>query len=197
MWVAKSVALDNHVHKISIVEGESLLGYEDVIHYWEENSEFRDFYFSILQKAPLEAFFWENRPVTKSNIKQAYEFVLVYSPQLSRVHADPSPFEDKFKLQPAGQSVITFENLGRDAELIVPCPIAAQNIYAHFASFIRQAPEDQKHDLFITVANSLKNRVNNHPTWVSTSGLGVYWLHIRLDTRPKYYSYQAYRQFDK
>ena len=197
MWVAKSVALDNHVHKISIVEGESLLGYEDVIHYWQDNSEFRDFYFSILQESSLDAFFWENPPVTKSNINQAYEFVLVHSPQLSRVHSDPSPFEDKFKLQPADQSVIAFENLGRDAELIVPCPIAAQNIYAHFASFIRQAPEYQKHDLFITVANSLNNRINNHPTWVSTSGLGVYWLHIRLDTRPKYYSYQAYRQFDK
>ena len=197
MWVAKSVALDNHVHKISIVEGESLLGYEDVIHYWQENSEFRDFYFSILQKSSLDAFFWENPPLTKSNIKRAYEFVLVHSPPLSRVQADPSPFEDKFKLQLAGQSVIAFENLGRDAELIVPCPIAAQNIYAHFASFIRQAPEDQKHDLFITVANSLTTRINNHPTWVSTSGLGVYWLHIRLDTRPKYYSYQAYRQFDK
>ena len=197
MWEEQSNALDKNVHKYSLFDGSYHLTYEDVIHYWQENSEFRGFYFSILQKSPLDAFFWENPPVTKSNIKQAYEFVLVNSPQLSGVSADPSPFQDKFKWQPPGQSVIAFENIGRDAELIVPCPIGDLNLYAHFASFIRQAPEDQKHDLFITVANSLKNRINNHPTWVSTSGLGVYWLHIRLDTRPKYYSYEAYRQLDE
>ena len=30
--------------------------------------------------------------------------------------------------------------------------------------------------------------------WLSTAGLGVYWLHLRLDTRPKYYSFQPYRK---
>jgi hypothetical protein len=91
--------------------------------------------------------------------------------------------------------VIAFENLGRDAQLIVPYPILTQNVYAHFASFIRGAPENQKHDLFMVLANSLKSRIHQKPTWVSTSGLGVYWLHIRLDTSPKYYSYQPYRKF--
>ena len=33
------------------------------------------------------------------------------------------------------------------------------------------------------------------PAWVSTSGLGVSWLHIRIDTRPKYYSYAPFRAF--
>ncbi len=28
---------------------------------------------------------------------------------------------------------------------------------------------------------------------VSTNGLGVAWLHVRLDTRPKYYTFQPYR----
>lgn len=30
--------------------------------------------------------------------------------------------------------------------------------------------------------------------WCSTSGLGVYWLHIRLDQYPKYYTYRPYKQ---
>ena len=195
MWIAESIAIDSGIHKISLLMDGSHLSYENVIQYWYENYEFRDFYFSILRESPFDAFFWENPPVTKSNIKQAYEFVLVNSPQLSKVDADPTSFQDKFNLRPPGQNAIAFENLGRDAELIVPCPIAPHHLYAHFASFIREAPEGQKHDLFTTVANSLKNRMNDKPPWVSTSGLGVYWLHIRLDARPKYYSYEAYRHF--
>jgi len=30
-------------------------------------------------------------------------------------------------------------------------------------------------------------------TWLSTSGLGVGWLHVRLDSRPKYYTYEPYK----
>ena len=29
--------------------------------------------------------------------------------------------------------------------------------------------------------------------WVSTSGLGVYWLHVRLDSYPKYYQHAPYK----
>lgn len=195
MWIAKHTILDDNIHKFILFEGESRLSYEDVIRYWRENPEFRDFYFSLLQESPFDAFFWENPPITKSNINQVYEFVLVNSPQLTRASADTSPFAEKFKSVSSSESIVAFENLGRDAELIVPCPIAPQSIYAHLGSFIREASETQKHDLFIALANSLKNKINNKPTWVSTSGLGAYWLHIRLDTRPKYYSYQSYRQF--
>lgn len=28
--------------------------------------------------------------------------------------------------------------------------------------------------------------------WLSTSGLGVYWLHFRIDARPKYYQYSEF-----
>jgi hypothetical protein len=195
IWEAKTEVIDNNVHKITLFAGESQLSYEGVIRYWLTDSEFREFYFSVLHASPFDSYFWENPPVTKSNVKQAYEFVLVNSPQLAKVSADPSPFQEKFDPNLTGQSVVAFENLGKDAELIVPCPLAEQSIYAHFASFVRGAPEEQKHDLLIVLANALNSRINNDPTWVSTSGLGVYWLHIRLDTRPKYYSYQPYRQY--
>lgn len=194
MWDVQSNALDKNVHKYSLFENGSQLTYEDVIHTWREHTRFREFYFSILAGSAFDAYFWENPPVTTSNIKQAYEFVLVNSSQLSRVRADPAPFQEKFNSIQSNESILTFENLGRDAELIVPCPVAEQNIYTHFASFIRNAPDHQKHALFITMANSLTNRIETNPTWVSTSGLGVYWLHIRLDARPKYYSYQPYRR---
>ena len=197
MWSVKSVELDQHIRKITLFEGESLLSYEIVINYWLESTEFRNFYFSVLRDSPFDAYFWEHPPVSNLNIKQVYEFVLVPSPQLSKVSADPSSFQEKFNSKQFDENILTFENLGRDAELIVPHPIMEKNIYAHFASFIRNAPENQKHDLFRILANALGKKISNKPTWVSTSGLGVYWLHIRLDSRPKYYSYEPYRRLDE
>ncbi len=31
------------------------------------------------------------------------------------------------------------------------------------------------------------------PRWLNTSGLGVPWLHVRIDSRPKYITYRPYR----
>jgi hypothetical protein len=193
MWEAGLEIIDNNTHKFSLLENEVPLSYERVIRYWQDDFEFRGFYFSILRESSFDAFFWENPPLTKSSLDQNYEFVLVNSPQLSKVTADPASFQEQFNAESLSNDILSFENLGRDAQLIVPRAVGPQDIYPHLSTFIRNGPENQKHDLFITLGNSLAKRVNNHPTWVSTSGLGVYWLHIRLDTRPKYYSYQAYR----
>ena len=196
MWRFKSTALDENVQKITLYKWGTRLTYKSVISLWRSNPGFRSFYFSVLQKAPFNAFFWEHPPVATSNINQPYEFVLVDSPQLSKIAADSSPFQDIFNPTPSDDpAVITFGNLSRDAELVVPTPVAPHHIYTHLASFIRNAPDTQKHDLFISLAKQTEDNINNKPLWVSTSGLGVYWLHIRLDTRPKYYTYQPYRQF--
>lgn len=196
MWVGQPTMFNKNTCKFNLFEDKKPLSYEKVVHYWQDNFEFRVFYFSILEDAPFEAFFWENPPITKLNSQQAYEFVLVNSPQLSGIVANSRTFQAQWTAATAGQTVVAFENLSGDAELIAPCPLVSHAIYAHFATFIRQAPEDQKHDLFMLLAASLRHSIRNQPLWVSTSGLGVYWLHIRLDTRPKYYTYQAYRRWE-
>jgi len=197
MWSAKQTTLNDDVHKFSIQKGRNQLRYADVIRLWRNDPKFRNFYCSILKDSKFNAFFWENPPVAYSTINQPYEFVLVNSPQLSKVSADSSPFQDKFNPTSEDQTVLTFGNLSHDSELIVPCPVAPHRIYTHFASFVRNAPDGQMHDLFTSLAKTLTERISSRPTWVSTSGLGVYWLHIRLDARPKYYTYQPYRQFDE
>ncbi len=197
MWEVKSKIIDSNTYKFSLFKDGSPLTYEQVIHDWQGNHEFRRYYFSILEEPIFDAFFWENPPITKSNLDQNYEFVLVNSSQLSKVNADSNPFLEKFNSNSLNNSVIAFENLGHDAELIVPCPITSKNTYAHLAEFIRNGPENQKHDLFVILGNSLMRKINSNPVWVSTSGLGVYWLHIRLDSRPKYYSYQPYCQYSE
>ena len=54
----------------------------------------------------------------------------------------------------------------------------------------------QLHNFWIAVAETFEDQIShfseNQPMWLSTCGTGVYWLHVRLDTRPKYYSYDEY-----
>jgi len=45
-----------------------------------------------------------------------------------------------------------------------------------------------------STARAITARLSDRPLWVSTSGLGVAWLHVRLDARPKYYQYTPYRE---
>ncbi|MCU0447112.1 MAG: hypothetical protein MUE85_19630 [Microscillaceae bacterium] len=81
--------------------------------------------------------------------------------------------------------------------MLAPCPRSEQQNYTHLARFVRQAPDYQRHQLWQTLALALEQRINAQPTWLSTAGLGVYWLHIRLDKIPKYYHFQPYKIFDK
>ncbi len=48
----------------------------------------------------------------------------------------------------------------------------------------------------ISFGQEMEKRVSDKPVWLSTAGGGVPWLHVRLDNRPKYYSYRPYREED-
>ena len=42
-------------------------------------------------------------------------------------------------------------------------------------------------------ADAVAARLSDRPLWLSTSGAGVAWLHVRLDDRPKYIQHAPYR----
>mgnify|MGYP006862976255 CR=1 FL=1 len=81
-----------------------------------------------------------------------------------------------------------------DAWLVAPCagPDAAH--CAHLADFTRGVEEDTQDAFWQLVGETALARVGDRPVWLSTCGTGVYWLHARLDSYPKYYSYDAYRR---
>ena len=58
---------------------------------------------------------------------------------------------------------------------------------------MRHAPAAQVHELWRAVGAAMQARLSPRPTWLSTAGMGVAWLHVRLDERPKYYGYALYR----
>lgn len=192
MWKFQGELLEgDRFHKITIFSEDKQLTYSEAIALWQNSSSFRSFFSSLLASTPFPAYFWETPPVTKSTVEREFEFVLANSPQLAKIDPDPSDFEEYFSS--ANREVISFPNLGNDALLVVPLPVAEASAYPHLAAFIREAPESQQHLLWQKIAEELKQKLNNQPIWVSTSGLGVPWLHVRLDSSPKYYCFEPYK----
>jgi hypothetical protein len=111
---------------------------------------------------------------------------------LESIDPDPTPFRAHLDGAEPGD-VIAFENLGRDALLIVPRPLGPPTCYAHLASFVRCAPAAQQIALWQAVGRAVRERIGPRPFWLSTAGMGVSWLHVRLDQRPKYYRFQEYK----
>ncbi|HEU5075095.1 MAG TPA: hypothetical protein VFU02_12985, partial [Polyangiaceae bacterium] len=72
---------------------------------------------------------------------------------------------------------------------------AEPSAYTHLAAFLRHAPPEQCEVLLREVGFAARECLRNEPFWLSTSGLGVAWLHVRIDSRPKYYQYTPYRRF--
>ena len=130
--------------------------------------------------------------MTRSSLGRAFECVLVDSPALARMTAAPNAFSQPFAAAPEDE-VAAFENLGGDAWLVAPRPLPEAADYPHLAAFLRAAPVRQQAALWRRTAEGLVRRLSERPLWVSTSGLGVAWLHVRLDSRAKYYVYQPYR----
>jgi hypothetical protein len=120
-----------------------------------------------------------------------FEFAVLNDPGLAR-DADPAAFAEHFRGR-SGSDVLSFPNIGGDAIMVVPRPLAPPSTYAHLATFVRNAPESQRHALWKSVGDAMSRRLSARPVWLSTAGAGVPWLHVRLDDRPKYYGFTPYR----
>ena len=183
------VLQDGRIHHIQILEEERPFSFAQIVQKWQSDELFRTFFINLLADAPFAAYFWETPPVTKSTLERPFECVLVNAPQLAQVPADRRAFAKYFIAEP----VVDFPNLRGDAHLVVPCPQSAADDFAHLAIFSRRAPLAQQHYFWQRVGMAVSNQMGERPLWVSTSGLGVYWLHVRLDLRPKYYTFRPYR----
>ncbi len=146
----------------------------------------------LLAAAEPEAFFLELPALDRHSLGRPAEFVVIAAPALAGAAPDPRPFADRFAAC-GNQPVIAFQNLGGDALLIVPTPQGPLSAYPHLARFLRDAAKDQVRALWQTAARTVRDSLDDRPRWLSTSGLGVTWLHLRLDTRPKYYQYRPYK----
>ena len=181
------------VLRFRLLRGDEPLSWFDVMDLWQNDPSFRRFYVAVLADAPFPAYFWETPSVTRTTVSREFEFVLVDSQSLAGVQSDRQAFANHFASAESGTSVIEFENLGGDATLVVPCPREPIFAYSQISTYARQAPDEQQHELWSMVGAAFERRLGAEPVWLNTSGLGIYWLHIRLDSSPKYYTHAPYR----
>ena len=191
MWEANTSSLNGgRVKQVRLRGGAGVLSWSEVITLWRFRPEFADWFAELLASAPYEALFWETPPVTKAALGDPFECVLVDSPALAGVRAEPGAFARHFDIE---RNVVGFDNLGGDAYLVAPSPGGAGQDFAHLAAYVRSATSAQNRAFWQAVAVALEERVCERPLWCSTSGLGVFWLHVRLDSYPKYYTFDPYR----
>jgi len=179
--------------KYRIIENASSLSFRQLFELLRSSEDFADWYSDTLVAFEATALYWELPPLTNSTIDHEAEFVLIDAPLLARLPAEPAPFASQFEKRP-GDDVVVFPNLGGDAVLIAPCPRGHVDAYPHLAAFLRQGEKDQIRKLWQVAAETLLDRLSDTPVWLSTAGIGVAWLHLRLDTRPKYYRYRPYAE---
>merc|ERR1712054_39837 len=167
-----------------------------------DSPAFRELLSETLQELPFDAFFWECPPVSLATLgTRLFEFVALDAPRLARVQADQVSFKEHLNRYRGQRVSKAFLNLGGDAMLVAPAAAVKDvQAYAHIASFFRQAPPEQLDQQWLTLGSALERRLREvgprRNVWVSTDGTGVYWLHMRLDARPKYYHYRAYQDPD-
>jgi hypothetical protein len=180
---------DQHL-KFAIYEGENILTIQDFLNKLKDSHSFRNWYSSSLIDSRFEAFFWENRPFTSKTLAKPYECNVISSTYLANRSPDRETFSRYFDTD---KSVVCFQNLGNDATLIAPVPEKPEDDFTHIGLFLRKADQKQISEFWKVAANETLKRISDKPVWLSTSGLGVYWLHARVDTVPKYYQTADYK----
>lgn len=191
-WQIRREAVGSCAVRLRVAADGRTLSYRDALDHCQSSPAFRLFLTRTLLQVGYDAFFWETPALSEQLASRDFECVLTEAETLASTRADPNPFAPHFAA--AGNApVLLFPNLGRDALLVVPAPIAAPTCYAHLGVFLRTAPPAQVDAFWATAARAALSQLGPSPRWLSAAGLGVPWLHLRLDSRPKYYRHEAYK----
>ena len=191
MWTFTTTPLaEGRGYRATVESANGPASVAAVLRGWQTDADFRSQFTDHLAAAPYRAFRWETPVATTATLARPFEFVVLDSPEIDR-RPDPDAFAEHFPAD--GPGVVTFPNLGRNAILVVPCPVTAARAYPDLAAFVRSAPDDQRHAFWTAVGEVMLWRVGDRPVWLSTAGGGVAWLHARLDDSPKYYRHRPYR----
>lgn len=162
---------------------------------------------TILQYgSTYNAFFFETKGCSyNSSKKKQFEFVLMNSPALHQfcqsagadeyAFAEYLSFDKDDDIKPGA----SFTNLGGTSQLVAPTKLPGQSAssYSHLAIFLREAPRNQIFELWKMVCENyllVLQEEKDATYWLSTSGMGVSYLHFRIDDRPKYYTYKEFKQ---
>lgn len=189
-WSIKNKSLNlGKISAYKIYQDNKILSFGDFLKLLIENEDFRIYFNNLLASSAYSAFRWETPGVTQNKLDMNFSFVLVNSPGLIR-RIDRNSFKEHFKEY---DSIAVAPNLSGDAIMIIPSPGQNGNDYGHLAEFVRKAPLEVIHKFWIIAGEEMLSILEKRKCWLSTAGAGVSWLHLRLDSKPKYYTYSTYR----
>lgn len=174
---------------------ERALTFADVVQLWQTDTQFCREFTDVLIASPYAAFRWETPAFTPESRHDPFEFVLINAPEFVARRTDRRTFADRFTTRNEG--VVAFPNLSGDATMVVPSPLMEGQDFGHLAAFLRTASAAQTTALWSTIGKQMAARIGGPPVWLNTAGGGVAWLHVRLDSRPKYYHHVRYRRLSK
>lgn len=168
--------------------GETL-SFREVFQLWQTSAAFADFYVSLMRSCEYEGYVWELPEVSDATIDQPFEYTITEAGPFFPA-ADVAPFALHLA-QADGADVIGFENLSRDAHLIVPVATGGSD-FRDMKRFLANADAAQIVHLWQCAGREMLARLAPDPVWLSVNGAGVAWLHLRLDSWPKYYFHTPY-----
>lgn len=179
----------------------SIVHWNEFVYLLIYSYAFRETLITALRNIHFPAFFWEFNPVSPASSEHLQvQFAVIHCKALENVEVESSSFKEHIRqAKERGMSTAVFSNFAGDSELIIPVANTGGEFLSHIASFINHAPDEIIHEFLIKVGErieqKLSNKMEKSPLWLSTSGLGVYYLHMRIDPRPKYYNYEPFKVF--
>ena len=135
-------------------------------------------------------FFYETSPYV--NYWSTYEEKLIENHQLKAMIQNTDAFKQHIK-ESNDNYVTSFLNLSKSSMLVIPMPNKGK-VYTTLKDFMDNAPEKQQQKFWNIVAvKAIEMNEQFGKVWISTHGLGVPYLHIRIDTSPKYYTTRKFK----
>ncbi len=152
----------------------------------------------ILREEDAPGMFFECAPVSLSTLDQPFEAVILPTRAFEGRATDHRTFAEH--LRGPGPDIRVFGNLSGRSTLISP---VLTGDFPHFVAFLQSAPAPLVDALWRVTAETVlatlydPDRDADTPLWVSTHGLGVFWLHVRLDPRPKYIHHRPFHSWPR
>lgn len=134
-------------------------------------------------------FFYETAPITTS-MNTKYDAKWIESEKLQKLKQNYRNFSKYFKKH---KDVVSFINLSKTALLVVPVPRKGKN-YTTLKDFMDNASKSQQKMFWKHAASVIRSMLKKYDKlWVSTHGLGVPYLHLRVEVEPKYYKTSSFK----
>ncbi len=196
-WILYGKGNDYLIYRLRYYN--KLFSWKSIFDLVNINKSFVQSLINILYSNPFDEYLLEFSPVSFSTLDSTvFEFVIIKTSGFG-VNAEIDTFKPN-DLDTNSNEIKVFPNLSGDSILISPCYNKTKNIddYIHIGRFIKSSIDsEQKNKLFDTMFAVYKKELEKTPNknlWLSTHGKGVAWLHLRIDPKPKYISWQNYKK---